>query len=122
IGGSQRCVDRPRLDPRTRTLSRRRRHPDAAVLRSVGTGGEGCGGGTGRGVHPAEKLGTLGGQLLPPLRPAKPWAPGASRGGPGAKSRRERAKAPKELTWSDQFALEQEQRRRDGRKRPWEDY
>jgi len=40
----------------------------------------------------------------------------------GPQSRRERAKAPKELTWSDQFALEQEQRRRDGRKRPWEDY
>jgi hypothetical protein len=39
----------------------------------------------------------------------------------GPQARREKAKAPKTLSWSDRFALEHDPRRQDGRARPWED-
>jgi hypothetical protein len=37
----------------------------------------------------------------------------------GPQSRRERAKAPRELTWSERFAIKQQERERHGKK-PWE--
>jgi hypothetical protein len=39
----------------------------------------------------------------------------------GPQARREKARAPRTLSWSDRFALEHDPHRRDGRARPWED-